>query len=449
MTSILIRGGRVVDAVSVKRADILIRDGRVADFPAPDAWTAADRTIDATGLHVLPGVVDGHVHFNEPGRTDWEGFETGSRAAAAGGTTTVCDMPLNCSPPTVDPDALAVKIDALAERSVVDYALWGGAVPGSLAHLEALRDGGVVGVKGFLCDSGLAEFPPLSDPDLADAIARCADLNLLLALHAEDPLETAERSRSAQAEGRQHALDWAHARPPSTELTAVQRALELATRTSVRLHFVHISTAGAVREIAQARSSGADVSVETCPHYLVLDESDLEQAGAFGKCAPPLRARSEVEALWDALRDGEITYVASDHSPCPPTMKTMDNIWTAWGGLGGVQSLLATLLSEGYHRRGLDLPSIVRLTSLAPAQRLGLYPRKGTLQVGSDADIALVDLETEWTPRSDDIQTRWRLDPFIGRARRGRVVTTLVRGTVVWDSGTAQVQPGTGELVRA
>ncbi|GAC1322477.1 MAG: allantoinase [Chloroflexota bacterium] len=449
MTSVLIRGGEVVDANGVRSAHILIRDSVVAEILAPGTPASADQTIDATGLHVLPGVVDGHVHFNEPGRTDWEGFETGSRAAAAGGTTTVCDMPLNCSPPTVNPDALARKIDALKERSLVDYALWGGAVPGSLHHLGALREGGVVGVKGFLCDSGLAEFPHLSDTDLADAIARCADLGLLLALHAEDPLETSERTHAAQAKGKLGALDWAHSRPPSTELTAVRRALELTARTPARVHFVHISTAAAAREIGHARAAGMDVSVETCPHYLALDESDLEEAGAFGKCAPPLRARSEVDALWTALRDGCIDYVASDHSPCPPTMKTMDNIWTAWGGLGGVQSLLATLLSEGYHERGLDLPTIVRLTSLASSQRLGLHPRKGALQVGSDADLALVALDAEWTPRSDDVQTRWQLDPFVGRPRRGRVVSTLVRGTVVWNSGMAQVQPGAGELVRA
>jgi allantoinase len=189
------------------------------------------------------------------------------------------------------------------------------------------------------------------------------------------------------------------------------------------------------------------VSVETCPHYLLLDESDLDRLGSFGKCAPPLRTREEVDSLWEGVFDGTIDWIASDHSPCPPSMKETDDIWLAWGGLSGVQSLLPALLTEGVHARGLSLPRLVSLTSGAPARRLGLYPRKGALEIGSDADLVLVDLDAEWTLQATDLQTRWPVNPFIGRAFKGKIAATLVRGTVVWRRGAIQVQPGFGQLI--
>jgi allantoinase len=447
MSNLLIAGGTLVDERTLKRADVLVDNGRVVAILPPEHGQSADATLDASGLHVLPGVVDAHVHFNEPGRTDWEGFLSGSRAAAAGGTTTVCDMPLNSHPPTLDAGALALKRSALAERSLVDYALWGGVVPESIDHVDELRREGVVGVKAFLCDSGLAEYPFLDDFGLLEAMRRCAADGVLLALHAEDAAATHRLADEARAAGRRAPLDWARARPPATEIVAVERALQMAAETGARTHFVHISTAAAARRIAAARSAGQDVTVETCPHYLLLDESDLERLGTFGKCAPPLRARSEVEELWQALLDGAIDYVASDHSPCPPSMKQTDDIWAAWGGLGGVQSLLSALLTEGVHKRGLPLCDVVRLTSAAPARRLGLFPRKGSLEVGSDADIAVVDLDAAWTLRPDHLQTRWPVNPFVGRDFKGAIVSTLVRGTVVWRDASVQVQPGFGQLV--
>lgn len=372
MSTLLISGGQLVDELSVRQADVLIQDGRIQAILPPGQARAADSVFDARGLHVLPGVVDAHVHFKEPGRTEWEGLVSGTTAAAAGGVTTVCDMPLNCHPPTLDSRALALKRSAIAEHAVVDYA---------------------------------AESSP----------------GILLALQAEDAMETqrrGERARSARTMG-------------------------------ARLHFVHISTAGAARLIAEARSAGQDVSVETCPHYLLLDESDLERLGAFGKCAPPLRSRQEVEDLWQAVLDGAIDWIASDHSPCPPTMKQTDDIWSAWGGLGGVQTLLPALLSEGVHARGLSLPKLVSLIAGGPARRLGLYPRKGVLDPGSDADLVLVDLARDWTLQVADLRTRWPVNPFVGRSFRGQVIATLVRGTIVWRDGAARVAPGFGQPARA
>jgi allantoinase len=436
--------------LSIREADLLLEDGRVQAILPHDPTRVADRRVDASGLHVLPGLVDAHVHFNEPGRTDWEGFLTGTTAAAAGGVTTVCDMPLNCHPPTLDTRSLRIKRSAIAEHALVDYALWGGVVADSLEHLSELHAAGVVGVKAFLCDSGLVEFSPLDEFALEETMQRTATLRppLLLALHAEDPADTQKLGQQARLAGKHSAIDWAASRPPSSEMAAVRLALDLARATGARLHFVHISTAAAAREIGQARAEGLDVSVETCPHYLLLDSSDLARLGTFGKCAPPLRDHDEVDALWDALAEGAIDWIASDHSPCPPEMKQTDDIWSAWGGLAGVQTLLPALLTEGVHARDLSLPRLVNLTSGTPARRLGLYPRKGVLEPGSDADLVLVDMDREWTLTADDLRTRWPISPFVGRGFRGHVVATLVRGTEVWRDGEVRVAPGYGQPAR-
>jgi allantoinase len=447
VSRLLISGGLLVDELSVRRADLLVLDGRVEAILQAGHGQTADEVFDATGLHLLPGLVDAHVHFNEPGRTDWEGFASGTTAAAAGGVTTVCDMPLNCHPPTLDARALALKRSAIVDHALIDYAFWGGVVPDSLEHLRELHKAGVVGVKAFLCESGLAEYPHLDEFSQLEAMQVCADLGLLLALHAEDASETGRLGQQARAEGRRTVLDWAHSRPPSTETEAVNRSLEMAAETGARLHFVHISTGAAAQLIAEARAAGLDVSVETCPHYLCLDESDLERLGTFGKCAPPLRSRDEVEDLWQALLDGAIDWIASDHSPCPPNMKETDDIWAAWGGLGGVQTLLPALLSEAVHARGLSLPRLVSLTAASPAKRLGLYPRKGVLEPGSDADIALVDLHKTWTLQPEDLRTRWPINPFVGRTFTGQVRATLVRGSVVWQDGAPRVASGFGRLL--
>jgi allantoinase len=446
MNTLLIKGGTLVSERTITVADVLAVDGRVAAVLPPGQDPPADQMLDARGLHVLPGMVDAHVHFNEPGRTDWEGFRSGTTAAAAGGVTTICDMPLNSDPPTLDARALASKRAAVAPNALVDYAFWGGVVPASLPHLADLSGGGVVGIKGFLCDSGLPEFPALTESDLREAMQRCAEHGLLLALHAEDHAATHQLGAAARAAGRRTPRDWARARPPATEHQAVAAALDLARATGARLHFVHISTAGAARLIAAAKTDGVDVSVETCPHYLLLDEDDFDRLGTIGKCAPPLRAASEVADLWAALADGTIDWVASDHSPCPPELKSTSDIWTAWGGVNGVQTSLAALLSEG-PRYGLRPTDIVRLTSANPARGLGLYPRKGALEVGSDADVALVDFAATWTLAAHELRTRWPLSPFLGRAFQGRVVRTLVRGATVWANTTLHVEAGFGQEV--
>jgi len=449
---LLVHGGTLVTARDTFPADLAIRDGRVAAILAPSArpTVRAKETLDASGLHILPGIVDCHVHFNEPGRTHWEGYASGTAAAAAGGTTSVLDMPLNCDPPTLTAAALASKRQAVADQALVDYAHWGGLVPGNLDELEGLHAAGVVGFKAFLCDSGLPEYPAADDATLLDGMRRIAKLGSVLAVHAESASLTAALGEQLRAAGRRDPRAWAESRPPFAEEEAVGRTLLLARETGARVHFVHVSTAGAVRLVAAARDQGVRASLETCPHYLALDEDDLARLGPIAKCAPPLRSREQVEALWRTVLAGDVDCIASDHSPCSPEDKQRgaDDIWAAWGGICGVQTLLPILLTEGTQRRGLSLSRVAQLSAANPARRFGLYPRKGTIQVGSDADLTLLDLDREWTLAKSDLRTRWPISPFLGRTFRGQVIATLVRGAVVYQQGKIVGESGHGQLLR-
>ena len=392
--------------------DIAIADGVIAGYEAGPARAE----IDARELAVLPGVIDAHVHFNEPGRTDWEGWATGSRALAAGGATACVEMPLNAHPPTIDGPAFDAKVAAARASAIVDFALWGGLVPGNLDRLEELADRGVVGFKAFMCDSGIADFPAVDEDALAAGMARAAQLGLPVAVHAEDPDTLSTPTGTGWRE-------FVASRPVEAELRAIETAIELARETGCSLHVVHVSTARGVDLVAQS-----DATCETCPHYLTLTEDDLETFGARAKCAPPLRTAAEREALWERI--GDLAFIASDHSPCPPDMKAGD-FTAAWGGIAGCQTLLSLLLDAG-----MPLADVAKLTSTGPAARLRLP--KGGIAPGADADLVLVDLDDRHAPELHD---RHRLSPFAGRPLRGRVVRTLVRGTTVFHNGRIVAEP--------
>jgi allantoinase len=401
--------------------DIAIEDGKIADVaPGP-----ARQEIDARGLLVLPGVIDAHVHFNEPGRTEWEGWATGTRALAAGGATACVEMPLNAHPPTVDGAAFDAKRAAAEASAIVDFALWGGLVPGDLDRLDELAERGVVGFKAFMCDSGIADFPAVDEDTLGAGMARAAALGLPVAVHAEDPATL----RAPAGTGWR---DFVASRPIDAELRAIERALALAKETGCALHVVHVSSA---RGVALVAAAGIDATCETCPHYLTLTEDDLETLGSRAKCAPPLRTAAARDALWERI--GDVAYVASDHSPCPPAMKAGD-FTDAWGGIAGCQTLLALLLDSGR----LELGEIATLTSTNVARRLRL-PKRG-LEPGGDADLVLVDPNERHAPALLD---RHRLSPFTGRPLRGRVVRTLVRGTTVFRDGRIVAEPPLGRLL--
>jgi allantoinase len=403
--------------------DVAIEDGTIAGFDAGPARAE----IDARGLLVLPGVIDAHVHFNEPGRTEWEGWATGTRALAAGGATACVEMPLNAHPPTVDGAAFDAKVAAATASAIVDFALWGGLVPGDLSCLDELAERGVAGFKAFMCDSGIADFPAVDEGTLGAGMERAAALDLPVLVHAEDPAALAPPAGTSWRA-------FVASRPPEAEHRAIETALALAEQTGCALHVVHVSTARGVQLVAQARERGVDATCETCPHYLTLTEDDLETLGARAKCAPPLRTAVEREALWQVMPD--IDLITSDHSPCPPEMKQGD-FTSAWGGIAGCQSLLALLLDSGR----LDPQEVAMLTSANPARRFRLP--KG-FRAGADADLVLVDPAVRGAPELHD---RHRLSPFAGRPLRGRVVRTILRGTTVFQDGRIVAREPLGRLL--
>jgi allantoinase len=421
----IVRGGSVLTSSGVSVADVRIEGDWIAEI-GPDLDEQPDE-IDATGLHVLPGAVDAHVHFNDPGRADWEGVASGSAALVAGGGTCFVDMPLNAHPPTVDAAGFRAKLDAMG-ASVCDFALWGGLVPGNLDRLEELAQLGVVGFKAFMSPSGIDDFVAADDGTLREGMARAAELELPVAVHAESPARLLAPAGTGWR-------DWCRSRPREAEHDAIEKALGFAEETGCSLHVVHVSTGRGVRLVADAQERGVDATCETCPHYLFLDEDDAVALGAVAKCAPPLRPRTEQDDLWSELLAGNVLFVASDHSPAPPELKQGD-AFAAWGGISGCQSLLSLLLSDDR----LDPAAAARLAATAPAVRFRLAG-KGRIERGADADVALVALDDPWTLAADDLHYRHRHSPYVGRRFRARVVRTLVRGRAPGERPPQLVRP--------
>jgi allantoinase len=431
---LIIRNGMLVTTEDVEVQDLAIAGGRIVAIGQDLSGTSKEE-IDAMGLHIFPGIIDAHVHFNDPGRSEWEGFATGTRALATGGTTTFFDMPLNASPPTLDAASFKLKLAAAQASSLVDFAFWGGLVPGNLAQLADLVACGVIGFKAFMSNSGIDDFQASDDLTLYEGMSRVARLGSLVAVHAENDQLTSALAWQAIAQGRTGIRDYLNSRPVVAELEAIQRAILFAQETGCRLHIVHVSTGRGIALVAEARARGVDVSCETCPHYLVLSEEDVERLGAVAKCAPPLRTYAEQHALWQQLESGNIPIVATDHSPAPLNMKTSSNFFSVWGGIAGCQTLLSLLLTEGYHQRGLPLTLIAAVTAANVAERFSIAPTKGSLAIGSDADLALVDLERTSLLEQQDLFYRHQFSPYIGKQLRGIIVRTLLRGQTVFLAG--------------
>jgi allantoinase len=427
MTDLVIRGGRVVTKSGEIDADIAVDGGLITEI-GPDLAVATGEAIDAAGLHVFPGGVDSHVHFNEPGRTDWETISNGSAALAAGGYTVFVDMPLNSRPVTIDGPAFDLKLEAAKASSLVDYGLWGGLVPGNLDRLEELVERGAVGFKAFMCSSGVDEFPECDEDTLYEGMKRIASLDSILLLHAESPKLILQATG-----GRTGPMDFIASRPADAEQVAIVTAIEIARETGCRIHIVHVSTEIGVHMVAEAQLLDVDVSCETCPHYLLYTEDDLERLGGIGKCAPPFRTSQDRDGIWTLLADGTLPIVVSDHSPSTLELKRGDDFFKLWGGISGCQSTRQLLLAHASDR-SIDLPAVGAMTATNPARRFGLEG-KGEVAVGFDADLWLVDLSYESTVRKEDLLYRNAFSAHEGQPIRGRTARTLVRGQTVFVDG--------------
>jgi allantoinase len=448
---LLITHGILVDHTGMVQGALAVRGGKIVGILSPTGRPQAEEVIDAKGMLVLPGVIDSHVHFNEPGREIWEGFESGSKSAAAGGITTFIDMPLNSSPCTLNGVELKRKIERGEQHSVVDFGLWGGATPDNIDQLEELAQEGVLGFKAFMSNSGIDDFKSIHDGDLLEILDSLGKMNQVLGLHAESEAITSHLVKKLKAAGRTDRKAFLESRPPLAEEEAVRRALFLAKQTApgvpgISLHFLHTTLSSNMEAIHQAKKMGLKVTVETCPHYLVLTEKDFLALGPVAKCAPPIRSEQDVEALWDSVKSGLVDVIGSDHSPCTIEQKEKgnENIWEAWGGICGVQTMLPLLFSEGIIKRKLYLPLLVRMLSCSPSKLFGLYPRKGTLQIGSDADIVIFDPEKQWVIEKEGLFYKNKHSPFVGRTVTGAVVSTILRGKVVYQKGEIVAPPGTG-----
>lgn len=445
----MIRGGSVVLPTGTRPVDVGIKDGSISAIGSEVQGGA--EILDATGLVVLPGVVDAHVHFNEPGRGDWEGWETGTRGAAAGGVTTVLEMPLNAHPPTTTAAAFDAKLAVASQKALVDFGLWGGMVPDNLDNLQILHQRGVVGFKAFMSPSGIDDFQRVPDGVLAIGLKMTARLNAIVGVHAESHELVERHTAKARSDGNTDRLSWCRARPARAEVEAIQRLLGCmrGAGKGVRAHVVHVSCAEGLAEVDAARGKGVAITAETCPHYLAFTEEDFERIGPALKCAPPIRDAATRDALWDALLAGRVDLIGSDHSPCPAADKAKgeDDIWQAWGGVAGIQATLPVLMTDGVHARGLSFERVAHLTSTAPAHLFGLYPRKGAIAVGADADFALVDPEREWRFEASELETRSGVSPYLGRKFRGRVIRTILRGKTIYQDGEIAGEPAWGRFI--
>jgi allantoinase len=427
----IVRGGDI---------DVVIADGVIADVaPGGELGDDAREVIDASGLHVLPGLIDAHVHFNDPGRSEWEGFASGTRALAAGGFTCAVDMPLNCHPPTVHAAAFEAKLTAARGHAQVDFAFWGGLVPGSVERMDELAACGVVGFKAFMTESGNDDFAACDDLTLYDGMRSAARLGLPVAVHAENAVMVRELGRRALAGGKTAMADFLASRPVAAEVEAITSALALAGEAGCALHIAHVSCGSAAALVAEARAAGADVTCETCPHYLALTAEDAERIGVLAKCAPPLRSSEERDGLWRAVRLGTIDLIASDHSPAPPALR-QGHAFAAWGGISGCQTTARTLLAEG-----LTPSELARLCAAGPATRFGLPG--GRVEPGASADLLLLDPAPEAVLTAGDLYYRHQQSPFVGRTLRGRIARTLLRGRTVAIDGHPVGEP-LGQFVR-
>ena len=422
---LVIRAPRVAGPDGEAGRSIGVLDGSITAVEGLHAQMSADEQVHLAEDEVLlPGLVDSHVHVNDPGRSDWEGFPSATRAAAAGGVTTIVDMPLNSLPPTVDTAALETKRKVAAGQCFVDTGFWGGAVPGNRGELRGLHEAGVFGFKCFLLPSGVDEFPPLDSAEFAEAMREIGSFGGLMIVHAEDAhvVDTAPEAHG------QHYRDFLTSRPRAAENRAIQRVIELARQTGCRAHILHVSSAEALEQIAGAKRDGVELTAETCPHYLVFSAEEIADGATEFKCCPPIRERDNREQLWQGLADGTIDMVVSDHSPSTPELKHLDtgDFGTAWGGVSSLQLGLSAVWTEA-RARGFSLADVTRWMCQGPAHQTRLR-RKGAIEVGYDADFCVFAPDESVVVDAAALWHKHPITPYAGRALTGAVRGSWLRG---------------------
>jgi allantoinase len=437
VSNLIIRGRRVITPERERPAAIHIRGGLITRVSEFDDITRECAVHDAGDSVVMPGLVDTHVHINEPGRTEWEGFATATRAAAAGGVTTLIEMPLNSIPATTSAVGLRQKIAATAGQLSVDVGFWGGIVPGNPSEIRPLWQAGVFGFKCFLVPSGVEEFQEVNESDLRVALPELSALGAPLLAHSElpGPIEEATNKQAKDASANQYAT-WLASRPCKAENEAIALLLRLAEEFQARIHIVHLSSSDSIAQLRKARERGIRVSVETCPHYLTFASEEIADGATHFKCAPPIRERENREKLWAALRDTTIDFIVSDHSPCPPAMKRLEegNFLRAWGGIASLQIGLPAVWTQA-RSRGYALTHVAEWMCRHPARLAGIEKRKGAIAVGCDADLVIWDPDAKFCVDPSRLHHRHKLTPYAGRELLGVVETTFLRGTKVFERG--------------
>jgi allantoinase len=430
---------RIVTPDGIRPGSVLVQDGRIQRFVPVGEVPAHTVVHDFGEAAILPGLVDSHVHINEPGRTEWEGFETATRAAAAGGYTMLVDMPLNCLPATTTVAAFMAKREAAHQRCWVDWAAWGGVVADNQGDIEELAAAGVAGFKCFLIHPGIDGFTMVTEAELRASLPHVARTGLPLLVHAELPGPIEDASRRLQNEG----ADWSRystylqSRPEEAEFSAIRLLLSLCRQYKFRLHIVHLTAGSALAELSAARAEGLPVTIESCPHYLHFCAEEISDGATLCKCAPPIRSRENRERLWQGLKDGIIDLVATDHSPCPPAMKRLaeGNFSTAWGGIASLSLALPVMWTEA-SKRGFALTDLVRWMAEAPTDLAGCGSRKGRIAEGCDADFVIFEPETEFVVTEDRLYYRHPVSPYLGKKLRGMVKSTYLRGQPVFNDNT-------------
>ena len=439
----ILRGRRVITPQGERHAAIHIHDGVITAVTAFDEISTKTPIIDAGDAAILPGLVDTHVHINEPGRTEWEGFTSATQAAAAGGVTTLIEMPLNSIPATTTAAAYREKVTAATGKLDVDAGFWGGVVPGNTPELRGLWNEGAFGFKCFLVPSGVDEFAHVTEPDLRAAVPALAAMRAPLLAHAElpGPIEAAATERPANARPNLYAT-WLASRPRQAENEAIALLQRLSREFNLHIHIVHLASSDALAPLRRAKAEGARISVETCPHYLSFAAEEIPDGATEFKCAPPLRENENREKLWSALQDGTIDLVASDHSPCPPSMKLLaqGDFLRAWGGIASLQLGLPVMWTQA-RSRGYALTDIARWMCSGPARLAGLAQKKGAISVGCDADLVILDPDRRFHVDPTALHHRHKLTPYAGRELTGVVKKTFLRGQPIFDHGTFSASP--------